>query len=61
MFVASLVLLPKQASWLPAYERELLTFPTSKYDDQVDSTSQYLEYARGVARLGTKKLRTRWN
>jgi predicted phage terminase large subunit-like protein len=32
------VLLPKEASWLDTYLRELLSFPNAKYDDQVDST-----------------------
>jgi predicted phage terminase large subunit-like protein len=32
------VLFPKQAHWLDAYLRELISFPNSKYDDQVDST-----------------------
>jgi predicted phage terminase large subunit-like protein len=32
------VLFPKQAHWLEAYLHELLSFPNSKYDDQVDST-----------------------
>src|SRR6266516_711253 len=32
------VLFPKQAHWLEAYIRELISFPNSKYDDQVDST-----------------------
>lgn len=32
------VLFPKQAHWLEAYLRELISFPKPKYDDQVDST-----------------------
>jgi predicted phage terminase large subunit-like protein len=32
------VLFPKQAHWLENYLLELVTFPNSKYDDQVDST-----------------------
>jgi hypothetical protein len=32
------VLFPKEAPWLDTYLRELLSFPNSKYDDQVDST-----------------------
>jgi predicted phage terminase large subunit-like protein len=32
------VLFPEQAHWLEVYLRELLSFPNSKYDDQVDST-----------------------
>jgi predicted phage terminase large subunit-like protein len=38
------VLLPKQAPWLSAYIAELTSFPKSKYDDQVDSTSQALRW-----------------
>jgi predicted phage terminase large subunit-like protein len=46
------VLLPRSASWLDEYIRELTAFPGSKYDDQVDSTSQALEHLklnRGLA------------
>jgi phage terminase large subunit-like protein len=32
------VLLPMEAHWLDTYLTELVTFPNSKYDDQVDST-----------------------
>jgi len=32
------VLVPKEAPWLETYVLELVTFPNSKYDDQVDST-----------------------
>jgi predicted phage terminase large subunit-like protein len=32
------VLLPKEAHWLETYVLELVTFPNSKHDDQVDST-----------------------
>ena len=32
------VLFPKEAPWLDIYLRELLSFPNSKHDDQVDST-----------------------
>lgn len=60
MFSQGLVLLPKNAHWLPAYEREILTFPTGTFDDQVDSTSQYLEWARRGVRLGSKKMRIDW-
>jgi predicted phage terminase large subunit-like protein len=38
------VLLPKHAHWLPDYVQELTTFPKAKYDDQVDSTAQALEW-----------------
>lgn len=56
-FEAGLVFLPKQAAWLSAYEDELLEFPNSANDDQVDSTSQYLSWAikRGDGGFGTKR------
>ena len=56
MFEGGEVLLPKNASWLTDYESELLAFPTGTFDDQVDSTSQYLAWARVRRRGGTKKL-----
>lgn len=40
------VYLPKQAPWLAEYRRELESFPISKNDDQVDSTSQALAWAQ---------------
>ena len=43
-FEAGRVLFPKGASFLPDLERELLSFPQSKTDDQVDSISQALAY-----------------
>jgi predicted phage terminase large subunit-like protein len=44
MFETGRVFLPKAAEWLPAYLEELLGFPNSRHDDQVDSTSQALDY-----------------
>jgi hypothetical protein len=38
--------LPQQAPWLADYLHELVTFPKSTYDDQVDSTSQALDGAQ---------------
>lgn len=40
------VLLPTDAPWLPALLHELLGFPSARHDDQVDSISQYLGWAR---------------
>ena len=40
------VLLPKEAPWLKDYVGELLGFPGMRYDDQVDSTTQALDYLR---------------
>jgi predicted phage terminase large subunit-like protein len=44
------VYLPREAPWLADYLRELTTFPYSKYDDQVDSTSQALDWIKRAAR-----------
>ena len=40
------VLLPREADWLTEFRRELLGFPRAKYDDQVDSVSQFLNWTR---------------
>lgn len=45
-FEAQKVWLPEAAPWLIAYEAELFAFPKGKHDDQVDSTSQYLNWAK---------------
>lgn len=37
-------LIPKQAAWLDDLKRELLAFPNGKYDDQVDSLVQFLDW-----------------
>ena len=42
---AGRVFLPKDASWLDTYLHEMLLFNKSKHDDQVDSTSQFLQWA----------------
>jgi len=36
--------LPDAAPWLAAYLHELTTFPNGRHDDQVDSTSQLLDW-----------------
>ncbi len=38
--------LPQEVPWLDGYIHELLTFPKGRYDDQVDSTSQALDWYR---------------
>jgi predicted phage terminase large subunit-like protein len=35
---------PKEAPWLDTYVRELTSFPNSRFDDQVDSTTQALAW-----------------
>lgn len=44
MFETGKVFLPHRASWLATYLDELLGFPNRVHDDQVDSTSQALDY-----------------
>jgi predicted phage terminase large subunit-like protein len=44
------VFLPKNASWLHEYVRELTSCPGSKYDDQVDSTTQALVYMTSISK-----------
>jgi predicted phage terminase large subunit-like protein len=41
---AGRVFLPRQASWLDAFRSELMAFPASRHDDQVDSLSQFLTW-----------------
>jgi phage terminase large subunit-like protein len=38
------VFLPRTALWLADYIHELTSFPGTRYDDQVDSTTQFLDY-----------------
>lgn len=46
LFQAGNIILPDEsmAPWLPEYIEELATFPSSTFKDQVDSTSQALNY-----------------
>ena len=41
---AGMVHLPREAPWLNEYLIELLGFPNTRHDDQVDSTSQFLAW-----------------
>lgn len=67
-FRAKRVLFPEDAPWLAELERELLTFPNGRHDDQVDSVVQFLAWAResqihilGVGPEGIpKELAARW-
>ena len=40
--------IPQQASWLKDYIAELITFPRGQYADQVDSTTQALEWIKNT-------------
>ncbi len=46
LFEASKVKINQDRDWRIDLERELLTFPNSKHDDQVDSISQFLNYMK---------------
>ncbi len=52
LFESGRVLLPSNAAWLNEYMLELMTFPGSKHDDQVDSTSQALDWITNVRKVG---------
>jgi hypothetical protein len=41
-----LVHIPDQAHWLAEYLHEITSFPKGKFDDQVDSTSQALDWIK---------------
>ena len=36
----------EKAEWLADFQREMVLFPHSKHDDQIDSVSQFLYYTR---------------
>jgi predicted phage terminase large subunit-like protein len=40
------VYLPEEAEWLTEYKSELTVFPNGKHDDQVDSTSQAIDWIK---------------
>jgi predicted phage terminase large subunit-like protein len=44
-FEAGQVYLPEQGPWLGEFLNEVLGFPSTRHDDQVDSTSQFLGWA----------------
>ncbi len=46
MVEAGQLYLPEDAHWLVDFKKELLAFPSSRHDDQVDALSQLLEWAR---------------
>jgi len=36
--------LPERAAWLRDFQAEMKQFPNGRYDDQVDSVSQFLNW-----------------
>lgn len=57
MVEAGKVSLPTQAPWLTDYEMEMLTFPNAPHDDQVDSTTQFLSWAKARAHAPVAQIR----
>ena len=49
-FEAGCVLFPRKTPWLAEFLNELLAFPNSRHDDQVDSLSQFLRWMRSRQR-----------
>jgi predicted phage terminase large subunit-like protein len=43
---AGRVFIPSQSSWSADYEDEISSFPSAPFDDQADSTSQFLNWIR---------------
>ena len=44
LFNTKKIFLPKSAAWLATYKEELFNFPNCHHDDQVDSTTQFLNW-----------------
>ncbi len=42
---AGQVFLPESAPWLDEFKSEIMAFPNGRFDDQVDSLSQFLGWA----------------
>lgn len=55
---AGKVRFPMNAMWLPDFEAELLQFPNAAHDDQVDSLTQFLNWARSSARTSGPRIRS---
>lgn len=53
---AGKVFLPKDAAWRPQFEHEHEVFPSGMNDDQVDTTTQFLNWARVHVVTGTAGL-----
>ncbi|WDM84852.1 phage terminase large subunit [Ehrlichia sp. JZT12] len=44
LFESRKIFLPYDSPWLSDFEQELLSFPNTQYDDQIDSMTQYLHW-----------------
>jgi len=45
------VILPHDAPWLDDFKTEVLAFPNGRFNDQVDSLSQFLKWAERYKRF----------
>ena len=52
------VWLPDRASWREDFLDEVLSFPNSRFDDQVDSMVQFLLFMRGRMPVGRRSMIT---
>ena len=59
---AGQVFLPQDAPWLDKFKAEVLAFPNGRFDDEVDSLSQFLKWAeqRKRRRVGVKYHKAGW-
>ena len=61
MIEGGFVFLPRSGPWLDIYIHELTTFPAGKYDDQTDSTSQFLDWFKQASnRQGARWVKINW-
>ena len=59
LFEAGKIFLPTEADWLVDYENELFSFPFAEHDDQVDSTSQFLQWYKNNSKFNGGEIRIR--
>ena len=59
LFEAGKIFLPTEADWLVDYENELFSFPFTEHDDQVDSTSQFLQWYKNNSKFNNSEVRIR--
>lgn len=57
LFQEKRVILPKEASWLQIFLKEVTKFPSSNHDDIVDSVSQFLGYMKAIGKKGGVRIR----
>ena len=55
---AGKVFLPVSANWIDDFKAEMMAFPNGRFDDQVDSVSQFLGWAENRLRFKVGSGRT---